>query len=60
VFLSNLNKFNKKANKPKDAKKTKKAPKIKMEANRIKGDFDEFLKDTNRVYDEEDDDDSFM
>ena len=32
-----------------------------MEANRIKGDFDEFLKDTNRVYDEEDDDgESFM
>ncbi len=31
-----------------------------MEANRIKGDFDEFLKDSNRVYDEDEDDESFM
>ncbi len=34
--------------------------KIKLEANRIKGDFDEFLKDTNRIYDDDNDDDDFM
>lgn len=48
-----------KSNKQKDvkAKAKTKAPKIKLEANRIKGDFDEFLKDSHRTYDEDDDDD---
>jgi len=48
--------------KTKDTKKPKSKGKIKLEADRIKGDFDVFLKDSHRdaggaVYDDEEDDD---
>lgn len=48
--------------KTKDTKKPKSKGKIKLEADRIKGDFDVFLKDSHRgvggaVYDEDEDDD---
>jgi hypothetical protein len=48
--------------KTKDTKKTKSKGKIKLEADRIKGDFDVFLKDSHRGvgtagYDDEEDDD---
>ena len=64
LFISLKSDFFRQANKPKvDNKKAKKAPRIKLELDRIKGDFDVFLKDSHggaAVADYEDDDDDFM
>lgn len=61
--LSDAKLAEERANKPKPAKPgSKKAPRIKLEADRIKSDFDVFLKDSHRAgyVDEDNDDDDFM
>ena len=46
--------------KTKETKKPKSKAKIKLEANPVKGDLNDFLKDSHKYGYDEDDDDDFM